>query len=84
MYLSYRITPRQNNSSDFNEMTALDRSIFLDMLFSAPHQYIYIYMYRENDMKTANAAHYTYLYIVVCIILKNMYLVGCIHGLYRK
>ena len=81
MFLPYLITRRQNNSSDFNVMTALDRSIFLDMLFSAPHQSMCIYGRNKNDMKTANAAHYTCLYIVFCTILN---LVGCMHVLYRK
>ena len=63
-------------------MGALDRSISLDMLFSAPHQYMHIYGGSKNDMKTANAVHYTYIYIVVYIIFNKLYLVCCIHGLY--
>ena len=81
-------------------MTTLDRSIFLGMLFSAPHQYMHIYGGSKNDMKTANAVHiesvkptswhflyvphYKYIYVVVCIILNKLYLDGCIRGLYHK
>ena len=54
-YLSYRISPRQNNYSDFNELAALDRSISWTCYFQL-------------------------LTNVVCIILNEFYLVGCIPG----
>ena len=38
-------------------MTTLDKSVFLGMLFSAPHKYMHIYGGDKNDMKTANAVH---------------------------
>ena len=84
-YLSYRITSRQNYYSDFNELAALDRSIILDIIFfsSSP---IYAYIRRKQKWHencqcgTLNI----YTYIVVCIILNKLYLVGWIRGLYRK
>ena len=72
-------------SSHFIEwLAALDRSVFMDVLFSAPHQYMHIYSISKIDMKAANAVHYINIYIVVCIILNILYLVDCIHGLYRN
>ena len=66
-------------------MADLDRSIFFRyMLFSAPHQYTHTYSGSKNDIKSANAVHCTYNYIVVCITWNKLYLVGCIRGLSRK
>ena len=66
-HLSNRISPRQNNHSDFNELAVFDGSIILDMLFSAHHQYMYIYGASKNDKKTANVVYDISIYIVVIL-----------------
>ena len=45
---------------------------------------MHIYGGSKNDMKINSVVHNAYIYIVVCIILNKLYLVGCIRGLYSK